>query len=104
MQIVDNTAKTQGFQAMVPMRDGARLNTFVFLPGTGGPSWPVILHRTPYGIAAADAADQTDVARAWLPNPEEPLRGAREQASSCRSIKKSIARVAENRVRHDDEA
>jgi len=60
----------------VPMRDGARLNTFVFLPGTGGPSWPVILHRTPYGIAAADAADQTDVARAWLPNPEEPLRGS----------------------------
>ena len=47
MQIVDNTARTRGFQAMVPMRDGARLNTFVFLPGTGGPSWPVILHRTP---------------------------------------------------------
>ena len=76
MQIVDNTAKTRGFQAMVPMRDGARLNTFVFLPGTGGPSWPVILHRTPYGIAAADAADKTDVTRAWLPNPEEPLRGS----------------------------
>lgn len=33
MEIVDNTAKAQGFQAMLPMRDGARLNTFVFLPG-----------------------------------------------------------------------
>src|SRR5215469_671658 len=76
MQIVDNTAKTRGFQAMVPMRDGARLNTFVFVPGTGGPSWPVILHRTPYGIAATDAADKTDITRAWLPNPEEPLRGS----------------------------
>jgi uncharacterized protein len=76
MQIVDDTAKTRGFQAMVPMRDGTRLNTFVFLPGTGGPCWPVILHRTPYGITAADAADKTDVTRAWLPNPEEPLRGA----------------------------
>ena len=76
MQIVDNTARTRGFQAMVPMRDGARLNTFVFLPGTGGPSWPVILHRTPYGIAAADAADKSDVTKAWLPNPEEPLRGS----------------------------
>ena len=76
MQIVDDTAKTGGFQAMVPMRDGTRLNTFVFLPGTGGPCWPVILHRTPYGITAADGADKTDVTRAWLPNPEEPLRGS----------------------------
>jgi putative CocE/NonD family hydrolase len=76
MQIVDDTTKMRGFQAMVPMRDGARLNTFVFLPRTGGPCWPVILHRTPYGITAADAADKTDVTRAWLPNPEEPLRGS----------------------------
>ncbi len=64
------------FQIMLPMRDGVRLNTFVFLPGTGGPQWPVILHRTPYGIAAADAADRRDCARAWLPNPAEPLRGS----------------------------
>ena len=63
MQIVDDTTKTRGFQAMVAMRDGARLNTFVFLPGSGGPRWPVILHRTPYGITAADAADKTDVTR-----------------------------------------
>ncbi|MBV9686991.1 MAG: CocE/NonD family hydrolase [Alphaproteobacteria bacterium] len=76
MQTVDDRAKTGGFQVMVPMRDGTRLNTFVFLPGTGGPCWPVILHRTPYGIAAADTADKTDVTRAWLPNPEEPLRGS----------------------------
>ena len=63
------------FQAMVPMGDGIRLNTFVSLPESGGPRWPVILHRTPYGIAAADARDKTDCARAWLPNPAEPMRG-----------------------------
>ena len=64
------------FQVMVPMRDGARLNTFVFLPDNGGPHWPVILHRTPYGIAAADALNKFDHTRAWLPNPTEPMRGS----------------------------
>jgi uncharacterized protein len=63
-------------QAMVPMRDGVRLNTFVFLPETGGPRWPVIMHRTPYGIAAAGAGDRTDPREAWLPNPAEPMRGS----------------------------
>lgn len=66
----------RAFQAMVPMRDGARLNTFVFVPESGGPRHPVILHRTPYGIAAADALDKFDVTRAWLPNPAEPMRGS----------------------------
>jgi len=64
------------FQTMVPMRDGTRLNTFVFLPAEGGPRWPVILHRTPYGIAAADAPHKFDHTRAWLPNPAEPMRGS----------------------------
>src|SRR5437773_4318500 len=61
---------------MVPMRDGTRLNTFVILPANGGPRFPVILHRTPYGIAAADACDKFDCTRAWLPNPAEPMRGS----------------------------
>jgi putative CocE/NonD family hydrolase len=61
---------------MVAMRDGIRLNTFVFLPESGGPRWPVILHRTPYGIAASDARDKTDHTRAWLPSAEEPFRGS----------------------------
>src|SRR5207253_11095265 len=61
---------------MVAMRDGTRLNTFAFLPESRGPRWPVILHRTPYGIAASDAADKTDCTRAWLPSPEEPFRGS----------------------------
>jgi predicted acyl esterase len=76
MQIIDDSTKTRGFQVMVAMRDGTRLNTFVFLPGGGGPRWPVILHRTPYGITAANAPDKTDVTKGWLPSPEEPLLGS----------------------------
>src|SRR5215469_16739895 len=67
---------TRSFQTMVPMRDGVRLNTFVFLPEIAGPRWPVILHRTPYGIAAPDAPHKFDHTRAWLPNPAEPMRGS----------------------------
>ena len=66
----------RSFQAMVAMRDGTRLNTFVFLPEDGGRRWPVILHRTPYGIAAADAPHKFDHTHAWLPNPAEPMRGS----------------------------
>ena len=66
----------RALQAMVAMRDGTRLNTFVFLPESGGPRWPVILHRTPYGITASDARDKTDYTRAWLPSAEEPFRGS----------------------------
>lgn len=58
------------------MRDGIRLNTFVFLPERGGLRFPVILHRTPYGIAAAGAGDEFDHANAWLPSTAEPMRGS----------------------------
>ena len=74
--LTDAATDARSFQTMVPMRDGAHLNTFVFLPVEGGPRFPVILHRTPYGIAAADARDKTDCSRAWLPNPAEPMRGS----------------------------
>src|SRR6266446_715823 len=74
--ITDTMTGARCFQTMVPMRDGTRLNTFVFLPAEGGPRFPVILHRTPYGIAAADARDKFDCTRAWLPNPAEPMRGS----------------------------
>src|SRR6266436_4830165 len=74
--IIDAATGARCFQTMVPMRDGTRLNTFVFLPASGGPRFPVILHRTPYGIAAADARDKFDCTRAWLPTPAEPMRGS----------------------------
>jgi hypothetical protein len=75
-EYIDPQTGARGFQAMVAMRDGVRLNTFVFLPAEGGPRWPVIMHRTPYGIAAADARDKFDCSKAWLPSPAEPMRGS----------------------------
>ena len=73
--ITDTTSGARLMQAMVPMRDGVRLNTFVFLPPEGA-RFPAILHRTPYGIAAAEARDKYDVLHAWLPNPAETMRGS----------------------------
>ncbi len=64
------------FQAMVPMRDGVRLNTFVFLPARGEPGFPVILQRMPYGITAPEHQSYTDCTKGWLPSPEEPFRGS----------------------------
>jgi uncharacterized protein len=63
-------------QAMVPMRDGVRLNTFVYLPQTGGPSYPVILQRTPYGITSSEGKANTDCTRGWLPSADAPMRGS----------------------------
>ncbi len=74
--ITDAAAGVHAMQTMVPMRDGTRLNTFVFLPAEGGARFPVILHRTPYGIAAADARDRFDLSHAWLPSAAEPMRGS----------------------------
>src|SRR5246127_1527394 len=76
MELADRAGGTRAFQVMVAMRDGTRLNTFVFLPRRGGPRWPVILHRTPYGITAADAREKTDCTKAWLPSAQEPFRGS----------------------------
>ncbi len=74
MQTID---RVRSFQAMVPMRDGVKLNTFVFLPQNGGPRFPVILQRTPYGItAAAPGTSNTDCTQGWLPSAEAPMRGS----------------------------
>ena len=42
-------AKIQPTLHMVPMRDGTKLATDVYLPPDGQPPYPVILMRTPYG-------------------------------------------------------
>ncbi|MBI3838876.1 MAG: hypothetical protein HY288_13215 [Planctomycetia bacterium] len=39
-------------EVMVPMRDGVKLATNVFLPAGDGP-WPVVLTRTPYNKGPA---------------------------------------------------
>jgi hypothetical protein len=76
MKLVDQTTGTRGFQADVEMRDGVHLNTFVFLPAAGGPQFPVLLHRTPYGIATLQGQAVTDPAHGWLPSADEPMRGS----------------------------
>ncbi|MPZ45313.1 MAG: CocE/NonD family hydrolase [Betaproteobacteria bacterium] len=53
-------------QAMVPMRDGVKLNTFVYLPRQAGPRWPVILQRTPYGITSTEGKANAELERLWL--------------------------------------
>ncbi len=58
------------------MRDGVCLNTFVFLPESGGPRFPVILQRTPYGITLPESTSKTDCENGWLPDPAQPLRGS----------------------------
>ena len=58
------------------MRDGVKLNTFVYLPRTGGPRYPVILQRTPYGITSSEGRANTDCTQGWLPSPDAPMRGS----------------------------
>ncbi len=73
MRVIDGA---RCFQAMVPMRDGVCLNTFVFLPESGGPRYPVIVQRTPYGITSPEGRHVTDCTKGWLPDPNAPLRGS----------------------------
>ena len=73
MEIIDGA---RCFQVMLPMRDGVRLNTFVFLPERGGPRYPVIMQRTPYGITSPEGQNVTDCTKGWLPDAKAPLRGS----------------------------
>ena len=73
---IDSETGTRCFQTYVAMGDSVRLNTFVFLPPDGGPRYPVILQRTPYGITNSGGTANTDVSQGWLPAVEEPLRGS----------------------------
>jgi putative CocE/NonD family hydrolase len=51
-------AQTYGFsmtEAMIPMRDGVRLHTNIFVPAKRAGALPILLTRTPYGIPASPA-------------------------------------------------
>jgi len=76
MRTIDLGGGVCAFQAMVEMRDGVRLNTFVYLPAAGGPRFPGILQRTPYGITSAEGKANFDVTRGWLPADNDPMRGS----------------------------
>jgi hypothetical protein len=60
---------------MVSMRDGVRLNTFVFVPESAREPVPVIVQRTPYGITSPEGQAVTDPTRGWLPDPARPFYG-----------------------------
>jgi putative CocE/NonD family hydrolase len=102
MELADR-AGARAFQAMVPIRDGTRLNTFVFLPESGRPRWPVILHRTPYGITASDACDKTDCTKAWLPGAEDPFRGSILRGWRNIAARGYVAVYQDTRGRHGSE-
>jgi putative CocE/NonD family hydrolase len=40
-------------EVMIPMRDGVRLHTLIFTPTGGSDSLPIVMTRTPYGIATS---------------------------------------------------
>ena len=42
--------------AMIPMRDGVRLNTHIYVPTRSDQKFPILLLRTPYGIGNATPA------------------------------------------------
>jgi uncharacterized protein len=112
VKVVDRDSGVRGFQSFVEMRDGAKLNTLVFLPADGGPMYPTILARTPYGITAPQGKHLTDPAHGWLPAPDQPLRGsilrgwkeitARGYACVYQDTRGRYASEGEDRVYYDD--
>src|ERR1700720_3775204 len=41
-------------EVMIPVRDGVKLHTEIYTPKDGKEPLPILLDRTPYGIAAPD--------------------------------------------------
>jgi len=54
---VTTAALAEFKEVMVPMRDGVKLATNIYLPPGEGP-WPVVLSRTPYGKGKAKEREQ----------------------------------------------
>ncbi|MBC7791509.1 MAG: CocE/NonD family hydrolase, partial [Anaerolineae bacterium] len=58
----DRAASFDKSEVMIPMRDGIKLHTMVFVPKAMNANVPFILTRTPYGIAGAERAFTTSYA------------------------------------------
>ena len=69
------------FTAMIPMRDGVRLNTEIFVPRRAAEPLPILLVRTPYGVgpnvitAAAPGRSMHELARDGYVIVAQDLRG-----------------------------
>jgi len=53
-------------QAMVPMRDGVRLETEIYVPKAAGGKLPILLMRTPYGFSPDAKGFSQWLTRPWL--------------------------------------
>jgi putative CocE/NonD family hydrolase len=102
MRIVDAETGVRGAHHMVPMRDGIRLSTFVYLPHEGQ-RFPVILQRTPYGITAEHRLGDSDPAHGWLPDPAKPLNGALLRGWRAMAARGYAVVYQDCRGRHDSE-
>src|SRR4030095_2302298 len=47
---------TRAADAMIPMRDGIKLSTHIYIPTRTDEKFPILLLRTPYGIGNATPA------------------------------------------------
>src|SRR5215475_9881871 len=48
------------YEHRIPMRDGVRLFTRVYVPKDDSHAWPIILSRTPYGLKPYGVDNSTD--------------------------------------------
>src|SRR5437879_2864731 len=48
------------YEHLIPMRDGVRLFTRVYVPKEDSQAWPILLTRTPYALKPYGAANYTD--------------------------------------------
>ncbi len=62
-------------EAMIPMRDGAKLHTVILRPADAKQPLPFLLTRTPYGVADAKADAAPELARAGYIFVEQDIRG-----------------------------
>jgi predicted acyl esterase len=67
-------------EAMVPMRDGIRLETQVYVPRGAREKLPILLMRTPYGFSP-DAKGWSQ----WLTHPG--CRTCSRRTCSCQSVR-----------------
>ena len=67
---------------LVPMRDGIRLATDVYLPAEGS-AFPVVLERTPYGRHLTSRSEITAADRDRSAEPHLPRISPRMATPSC---------------------
>ena len=80
----------KAWEEMVPMRDGVRLATNVYLPDGEGP-WPVILARTPY---AKDRRIRDQIPRPKKIVPAITGRSSTSNRATRRSLRIRVGAIA----------